>query len=807
MSDIEHSQDSAGIEELLSSVERPGNYCALGRLFAAMPVVAVESVGALSFPVPEGQVRALMSVAERAPYGKGPDTVVDTSVRDCWQIDAAKVRLGGSAWPGTFARILETAARGLGCPEDRLEARLYKLLVYGEGGFFSGHRDTEKAAGMVATLCISLPTTGSGGELIVRHGNRETTIDMRAEEPSELAFAAFYADCAHETRRVTSGHRLSVVYNLCLQPDDTRTPRKAPDYSDVAERIAHRLAARGPVEDTTKSTAPAIVWLLEHEYSPAGLSFHALKNSDDAVARTLGLAADRADWALQAAVVHIEEEGTAEIGGEPIGYWEGPTDRVRGVKMGEVFEGARWLADWVGRDGEALHFGKIPLDVAELLPRGALDDAEPDELRLHEASGNEGVSLEHAYRRAALVMWPRTATLDVIAWGSTAAAVALVEDHLGGDGSPAGAGSEELLSRLVDLWTSSDSQDDPDARDAMLRLLAATGRAVPAVRFLREILLVDYDGSENADLPPVLELVGPANAANFLTELAPRALPSHPEETIALLRSACARLLSTEDPLWPPALRQSANALLSALPAAFVNEDDEDRVAWPPPRRVSLSASATAELFLLAQQCGLAQEAEAAAAIVVDHPRAVTPDRTLPAALAEMRTQAGMAGCKPYLTLWRRAADALLERSAMPPEAPQDWAIAANLPCGCELCERLRTFCEDPVARVARYPLRKDLRKHLHREIDQGRLDLFHQTERRGSPFTLVCTKNRASHERRLVEYREDVVYMRSLIESVPDGVSTTEAEAALERLREACAASYQTALAFFGRDANRTLC
>ena len=790
MSDIKYGQDNAGIEELLSSVERPGNYCALGRLFAAMPVVSVDGVGQLSFPVPEGQVRALMSVAERAPYGRGADTVVDTSVRDCWQIDAAKFRLGGSAWPATFAQILETAAHGLGCPEDRIEARLYKLLVYDEGGFFSGHRDTEKAPGMIATLCISLPTTGSGGELIVRHGDRETMIDMRAEEPSELAFAAFYADCTHETRRVASGHRLSVVYNLCLRSDDMPTPRKAPDYSDVAEQIAHRLAGRGSAKGTTGSDAPAIVWLLEHEYSPAGLSFDAMKNGDDAVARTLGLAAHRADWALQAAIVHIEEEGIAEFRGEPIGYWEGPTDRVGDVQMGEVFRGVRWLADWVGREGEALPFGKIPLEVAELLPTGALDDAEPDELRLHEASGNEGVSLERAYRRAALVMWPRAATLDVIAWGSTAAAVAWVEAHLDGDVSPAGAGAEGLLSRLVDLWTSSDSPDGSDARGAMLRLLAAAGRAVPAVRFLREILLVDYDGSENADLPPVLELVGPPDAADFLTALAPPALPSYPEETIRLLGSVCARLHDKEDSPWHSALRQSASALLGALPAAFANEDDENGAVWAPARRVSLNARATAELFLLAQQCGLTQEAETAAWIVVDHPGAVTPHRTLPAALAEMRTWAGMAGSKPFLTLWCRAADALLERSATPPEAPKDWTIAANLPCGCELCERLRAFCEDPVARVARYPLRKDLRKHLHRQIDQGRLDLFHQTERRGSPFTLVCTKNRASHERRLVEYREDVACMRSLIESVPHGVSATEADAALERLREACAAS-----------------
>ena len=41
---------------------------------------------------------------------------------------------------------------------------------------------------------------GAGGELIVRHRKEEVRIDMSANEPSELAFAAFYADCAHESR-------------------------------------------------------------------------------------------------------------------------------------------------------------------------------------------------------------------------------------------------------------------------------------------------------------------------------------------------------------------------------------------------------------------------------------------------------------------------------------------------------------------------------------------------------------------------------------------------------------------------------
>ena len=75
-------------------------------------------------------------------------------------------------------------------------ARPYKLLIYEPGGFFAAHRDSEKADGMVGTLSVSLPavSAGVGGDLVVRHGGREMRADMSVSEPSELAWAAFYAE-------------------------------------------------------------------------------------------------------------------------------------------------------------------------------------------------------------------------------------------------------------------------------------------------------------------------------------------------------------------------------------------------------------------------------------------------------------------------------------------------------------------------------------------------------------------------------------------------------------------------------------
>ena len=104
-----------------SPSDRPGDFCVHGRTFVPMPMVTVEGVGLLSFPVPDTQVHALIGVADRAPYGKGAETLVDTGVRDSWQINAGRIALAGGAWTGTFATIMDAVAEGLGCPAERLE--------------------------------------------------------------------------------------------------------------------------------------------------------------------------------------------------------------------------------------------------------------------------------------------------------------------------------------------------------------------------------------------------------------------------------------------------------------------------------------------------------------------------------------------------------------------------------------------------------------------------------------------------------------------------------------------------------------
>src|SRR5271165_6618016 len=207
------SSIGAKLLDSLRSVERPGDFCVGGIREVFMPTIDVDGVGRIAFPILSAQAERLVAIAEAAPYGRGEETVVDREVRRTWQVDSARVRIGGRHWEKTLGDLVADVALGLGVSAP-LAADFYKLLVYDAGSFFVDHRDTEKVPGMFATMLLVLPSMHAGGELIVRHAGREVVLDLHPEEPSEVGFAAFYADCVHEVRPIIAGRRLAPVYNL-----------------------------------------------------------------------------------------------------------------------------------------------------------------------------------------------------------------------------------------------------------------------------------------------------------------------------------------------------------------------------------------------------------------------------------------------------------------------------------------------------------------------------------------------------------------------------------------------------------------
>lgn len=745
-------QLAAQLADLLSTVERPGDFYAAGTAALLPPALEVKGVGPVALPLLPVQAAQLIATAEPAPFGRGQDTVIDPAVRNCRQIGPDQVRIGGRHWPRTLDGIVARAADGLGVT-DPIGAEFYKLLVYEPGGFFLGHRDTEKAPGMFATLVIALPSAHGGGELVVHHGGREARLDLRADDPAEAAFAAFYADCVHEILPVTDGCRLTLVYNLVRRGGGR--PPEPPDHRAEQAHAAALLRAWGEDEEAPSK----LVYPLEHAYTPAELGFSALKGADAAVAGVLVAAAPRAGCELHLALLTIEESGPAEYSGS-YDWRRGREQEEDEFEVIEVSDRTVILSDWRSPDGATPAIGRIPVDEddGELSPPDACEELEPDAQEFREATGNEGASFERTYRRAALVLWPAENLPAVLSQAGLSVTLPYLEDLVRrwteagqAPDSPLRQEARDLAEAMIERWpTNSWSPRGSEGQSHAARMLAALAQLddAPLIgRFLTEVTAAGcHEPGDNGAILDALDRLPGAERAAAAERIVRGAADAALAASADLLRGAAGA--------WGAAgLHGAASALFDAMsgdPACAGQTDPWWRDRTMEPRTV---------VDLLA---GLGAVDPALAGRAVDlmlaRPKTFGMDAALVPAARQLRADAPAA--EPL-----RAAcfSHLRARAAEPLAPPPDWRRASKLPCRCPLCVELAGFLEDSGRKVWVLKAAEPDRSHVEGTIKNAGCDLDTATDKRGRPYSLVCTKNQASYERRAKQRVQDLADLARL--------------------------------------------
>lgn len=754
---------------VLQTVQTPGDFFAAGECALHVPLIEVDSVGAIALPVLPAQAAQLIAVAERAPYGRGVDTLVDTAVRRTWQIGADRVHIKGRHWNAMLEGVVEQAATGLGAGVG-VGAELYKLLVYDEGSFFLEHRDTEKSPGMFATLIVALPSLHTGGELVIRHREREARLDLRCADVSELAWAAFYADCVHEVLPITSGCRLVLVYNL-RRKGRGRLPRP-PTYDKETAALERLL--RTWYSETAKPDEDRplkLVYPLAHSYTPAELSFAALKGADAAAATVLTTAAGDAACDLHLALLRIEESGAAEYHGYGGPRWrgryhdddeeDGDSEHDDEFRVAEVFDRSLTLSDWRRPDGGVMSLGPLPFNDGEVCPPDALADMEPDEQHFHEATGNEGASFERSYQRAALVLWPHATRLRVIARAGLAASLPAL-GGLAGAWIEAGAEpghahwheARALAAEMLACWpvqSAGRGRDGPSAESVMLSLLARLQDREHIESMLTEVVAAGaYATSDNAALVQALKLL-PASRVGAL-------LPPVVQGNADLHIAGCADLLARAAAVsaWRGQLLGAAQALLDAMPGDPARPKSQAD-AWRRERADAAVVHDTLRALAPAGHAGLSALADQAVTHWLAWPKTYGMDAVIVPALRRLAERPALMNRPACLRLRAAALDHLRARCALDLAPPVDWRREARLSCRCEHCLALGRFLQSADQEAWRFKAREAERRHVEDQVRQGRHDVDRSTERKGSPHVLVCTKNQASYERRVAQRRADL--------------------------------------------------
>lgn len=695
-------------------------------------VVDVAGVGLLRSPLPPAQCKALIALGEPAPFGLGTETLHDTRVRDTWQIPIERVNVD---WGGRLARTLDTAAAVLDLPlGSRLTAELHSMLVYAKGQFFAAHQDSEKADAMVATLVVTLPSRHTGGDLAVHDRDRVHAYPAALDKVSAVVL---YADRLHEVRPVRSGHRVSLTFDLLVeQPADPVTEAAVVDQaaSLLHTHFATPWPARWRGEDV--GYPRLFGYLLDHQYTAAGLSWSRLKGSDVQPAQTLRCAVEQLGGEAVLALTDIHQVWDAAY--SPPG-WRSydeddleDLDELDDVEPGELIDDEIAVTHWLLPEAPKTTEVSLGLDTREVGAGRQTATLPPYNQQYEGYMGNYGNTIDRWYRRAAVLVWPQRLAFANRAEASPQTALEDLDRRTAG-GDP--TANQDVLS-LAPFWTPA-IRSVANPRALFTRALTVAARLDGSAA---QVLLLPFaiPMLQVTDIPAVGALCTRHGTDWVVAQLNRWTGPSH--HTVETTPQWLAELPDLADALreWSPV----AAALVGIVWSGVERSLTQLAAMHPRPSvlvAVGQQIDPTGCVLQAAARAGQPELARQIAATVTGSsvllPVAVGLSWAAREWAADTRRASGVGDIARY------AAQQLSAELATAPRDPDDWSMTLPLGCDCKECTTLAAFLADPTERVLSWPLAQQGRDHVERQLRAAEAPVAGHTIKKGRPYTLQLTK------------------------------------------------------------------
>lgn len=758
----------------LGRSHRPGSFASRRIVPADDLRIAVRGVGRVRFPVSQPQAEALCRVGTAALHGKGEQTLLDREVRDTWEIPLDRVGIDEARWAPTLRAALDAIGDDLGLPPGTsVEAELHSLLVYAPGQFFLPHQDSERCDEMFGSLVVTLPSSFTGGTLVVDHDGAQ--VSSRGSRTG-LSLVAFYSDCRHEVKPVRSGHRIVLTYDLLRRATGAGWEPDPGEVGELAALLGEHFSTprveRWSGDRRAGVPSDRLAYLLDHEYTERALSWERLKGEDAHRAGLLAAAAARAGCDAVLALAEVHETWSAfetsrrhsHRGRWSNDDWDDDVD-PDDVEPEELIDSEVSLQCRMDPPGTA--GGLVGLSVAddEVCATTGSEHLEPHSSTYEGYMGNWGNTLDRWYRRGAVVVWPRDRAFRLRAGADPGWALGVLAGVLRAGEVTEAAG---LARSLEAVWGSAVRLPLPSrVVTTALRVAGGIGDAELAAVLLGPL---EMEGLGRAHAAALADLVGCYGEDWFRRLLgawsaAPRAIRSGGGRWTAWAASLprLGEALAARGALGFATGSALATALWGRVGAGL-----DAAVGLPGPSRRDRALEELAGPLVGLLETAAVLDATAMRDEVLAYCKAKGDDLLaclLPAVRTGDRIDPDRRRNAGIEDLAEHCSTLLAARLARPRRVTDDWSMPAPSGCECELCATLSDFLADPALRSLSWPLAKDRRQHVHSAIDSAELPVTHQTLRRGSPYTLVLTKTTAlfaSEAAKRARDEADAAWLRS---------------------------------------------
>ena len=718
--------------KVLREIKGSGSFVSTGTKSFIFPGMEIMGVGEIGFPVSEIESKEIIKVAHKAPFGKGSETVINLEVRSGWEIDANKITFINNEWGKFIDEIIEQIKPELGIQEYHVTANLYKLLIYEKGDFFLTHKDSEKEMGMFGTLIIGLPTKHTGGELIVKFDGRAETIDF--SEPSrqyQIPYAAFYADCDHEIKPVTSGYRICLTYNLVQNKSEKQIQLHKLD--GYAHQLAEILK-----ESENDQIIPKIV-LLGHQYTPSNYTIDSLKLNDRPKAEALILASEKAGYYVKLGLVTSYVMGQLLGDGGYRNYRKGRYNDYEELtedgEMGEVYDEYVSVENWMDYGVPAL--GDIKFEAEDIISANGLNVGEPIEKHAEGYTGNAGMEMTYWYHYGAVFLWPKKYQFDLLNNISPAYKIAWIAYY-------------NVQWNLIGKYE------------------------IYMIKKLIEIGFDNLESNQHLDISPLADFLTNIKDEKYLRNNCIKLLKKYFKDIqveswlrlFSAYPASCFAEIFTQSGM--KLNKTIFNHLLSILEAFKIQEQFtifvDDQIDSLPIYLCSQTlaepgeSTITKEIIQKVLLLGASKDSNEAwlndtcRAILRSINRNFVNEVLLDVILSynnqSVLVQLILAECKIDLN----------SRVDNKPQPPKDWSRPTpKNGNNKEIWDILADFLESPSQQVFDYKKSQEFRSAMECAIRQVSIDLNFETIKEKSPYTLRLTKTQAKYERDMANWREDV--------------------------------------------------
>lgn len=734
----------------LSAIHEPGLFVGKNRVPADALPLEVEGLGLLKWPLTKKMVRQLISRAKPARFGWRDKTLLDKNVRDVWEISPREIRIDKTIWNKTLNPVLEDLKKELGLPEDsQLKAELHNLLIYETGQFFDPHQDSEKCDGMVATMVVMLPCSHTGGSLIIDHQGTKKSIQSSRFPLDKLNFIAFYADCYHEVKPVKSGYRVVLTYNLILK----NPTQSIPKVINTSENKNLIQALKDYFPDEECSQEPDYVpfkciYLLDHEYTQAGLSWRHLKNADQLRAAALKQAADHLGLDIYLALVDIRENWSCEADFDD--YWSRRSRRYeyddeeetvmayneKSIELVELIDEEISLQHWLDRDGHSVDLGECHVSKDELGWTKATDQFKPFQTDYEGWMGNYGNTLDRWYHRAAIVLWRKADHYPILFQINPSTVMQELIHSTEHGASPLPI--SDIISSLLPIWSKyiEYRSEDGSLLSQIVRIASHVKNAELSQKIL-QYFAIQILTPQNIKL--CLALIENYGVSWFLDLMQSWAKPK--DKWVRGVEK-CKHISQIVKVL---AKNSSYQPLIHFL---LAYQWQQLQKQYTQNKGITYRSDLLKSMRQLIQDfqellgaCRIIQQEDLMIKIV-DH---VSSDkRCYPVLDLIMLLDDCEKLCGEKLRNYIRY-ELQYERD-LGLRQKDDWSIRDEISCQCADCAVLKQFLQSDTEKMKVWPLAQGRRQHIHQAIESLDIPVTHKTQHVGSPHKLILTKTELLH-------------------------------------------------------------